>query len=118
MTADSSEIRKLSVDLRGASREARSKMRLVIQKTCADTKADAQALAPVDTGALRSSITYKTQEVGSRIVGEVGPTVDYGVYVEMGTSRMGPQPYMRPAFDRRAPLLEQAAAQLKIGEIE
>jgi hypothetical protein len=50
-------------------------------------------------------------------VGEVGPTVDYGMFVEAGTSRMGPQPYMRPAFDRRAPILEQILEQLKPGDI-
>lgn len=83
-------------------------VRVVTQKTCADTKADAQALSPVDTGFLRASIGYETKALATAVVGEVGPTAAYGEYVEDGTSRMSPQPYMGPAFDRRAPEFEAA----------
>jgi hypothetical protein len=34
---------------------------------------------------------------GSDAVYVVGPTAEYGVYVERGTSRMEPQPYIEPA---------------------
>jgi HK97 gp10 family phage protein len=117
VSSGSSEIRRLVADLKGAEAASRVMIRRAIQKTCADTKADAQSLAPVDTGALKSSITYETRAQRNSIVGEVGPTVDYGMFVEAGTSRMGPQPYMRPAFDRRAPILEQILEQLKPGDI-
>jgi len=75
----------------------------------------AQIYCPVDTGALRDSITTEVKESGSTVVGNVGPHVDYADYVEYGTGRLGdpaapyahvetwpgmkPQPYMRPALD-------------------
>jgi len=48
--------------------------------------------APVLTGALRNSITTIPTGV---IVG-----VDYGAYVEYGTSDTAPQPFVGPAVDR------------------
>lgn len=53
-----------------------------------------RTLAPVDTGALRASI----QPTGDGV--EVG--VDYGVYVEYGTSDTAPQPFANPAINRLA----------------
>lgn len=117
MTADNREVKKLSADLRALGPKAAKNVRVAIQKTCADTKSDAQLLVPVDTGALRSSITYETRFTRFGATGEVGPTQDYGGYVELGTSHMGPQPYMRPAFDRRAPILEQILAAMHTGEL-
>ena len=34
---------------------------------------------------------------GSDAVYVVGPTVKYGIHVELGTSKMKPQPYLEPA---------------------
>jgi len=34
---------------------------------------------------------------GSDAVYVVGPTVSYGIHVELGTSKMEPQPYLEPA---------------------
>ncbi len=75
----------------------------------------AQLHCPVDTGALRDSITAESQETGSTIVGNVGPHMPYADYVEYGTGQKGDpaapyphvaswpgmvaQPYMRPALD-------------------
>lgn len=74
----------------------------------------AQGYCPVETGALRDSITTEVYETGSTVVGKVGPHVSYADYVEYGTGRKGdsaapyghtdkagmsPQPYMRPALD-------------------
>lgn len=108
MPADASQIRALSRDLRALGPAMKHRARVAIRKVCADTKRDAQALAPVDTGALRNSISYETRETADGAVGEVGPTVEYGLYVELGTSRMAGQPFMGPAFDRNAPALERA----------
>lgn len=48
---------------------------------------------PVDTGALRDSIAYKTDE-SSVYVGSTLTSEDYPLYVEKGTSRMPAQPYI------------------------
>jgi len=78
----------------------------------------AKIKCPVDTGALRSSIMVRTYESYGGLVeaigrsgvrrGElpapvdgatayVGPTMEYGIYVELGTSRRRAQPYLVPA---------------------
>lgn len=58
----------------------------------------ASDLCPVDTGRLRASITTQVtvDQVGP--VARIGSNVEYAIYVEMGTSRMEAQPYLRPAL--------------------
>lgn len=55
----------------------------------------AQMRCPVDTGNLRGSITHEVSE-GEKAV-YVGTNVEYAPYVELGTSKMDAQPYLRPA---------------------
>ena len=94
------DLLKLSADLGKASYEATRKAQLVVAKTAHDIEADAKSLAPVDTGALRNSISTTIGNGG--LSAEIGPTVDYAPYLEYGTRRMPPQPYMGPAAERRA----------------
>jgi len=54
-----------------------------------------RSLAPVWTGALRDSIYARA----SGFEMEFGNAVEYGAYVELGTSRMSPRPHIRPALD-------------------
>lgn len=53
----------------------------------------------VDTGRLRSSITYAVGNDSEGIYADVGTNVDYGLYLELGTSRMPPYPYLAPALE-------------------
>lgn len=55
----------------------------------------AKRLCPVDTGRLRNSITHVTS-YGAKAV-YIGTNVEYAAYVELGTRRQKPQPYLRPA---------------------
>lgn len=55
----------------------------------------AMVLCPVDTGRLRNSITH-TIDSGEKAA-YIGTNVEYAPYVEMGTSRMKEQPFLRPA---------------------
>lgn len=50
---------------------------------------------PVDTGRLRNSITNAV-ETGEQSV-YIGTNVEYAAFVELGTSRMKPRPYLKPA---------------------
>jgi len=50
----------------------------------------------VDTGTLRRSITY---EMDGEDAAEVGTNVEYASYVEFGTSKMKPIPFLTPAFE-------------------
>lgn len=53
----------------------------------------AKRLCPVDTGRLRNSITH-VQDGDSAYI---GTNVEYGPYVELGTSKRDAQPFLAPA---------------------
>lgn len=53
----------------------------------------AKKICPVDTGRLRNSISH-TQDGDSAYI---GTNVEYAPYVELGTSKMGARPYLKPA---------------------
>lgn len=55
----------------------------------------AKAECPVDTGRLRNSITNVVDTVGKAVY--IGTNVEYGPYVELGTSRRKPHPFLKPA---------------------
>jgi HK97 gp10 family phage protein len=102
-----------------------------VRAVCETVKDRAQALCPVDTGALRESITVEVDASGRTVVGTVGPHVDYAAYVEFGTGERGAasagagagpygdhpgqaaQPFLRPAFDETKPeVLEMFRSQI------
>jgi len=58
----------------------------------------AKVLCPVDTGRLRASIGISKHPTAAGMVVHVGTTVEYGGYVERGTSRMRARPYLAPAL--------------------
>lgn len=73
----------------------------------------AREKAPVDTGALRDSITTDVQVRGPTSVSvEVGPSVDYADDVEFGSLRQQAQPYLRPAIDETEDAAVEAAAEV------
>ena len=55
----------------------------------------AQMKCPVDTGNLRGSITHEV-DIGEKAV-YIGTNVEYAPYVELGTSKMDAQPFLKPA---------------------
>lgn len=106
-------IRKLSADLRTEAGRVGGRAAQVIRKTAKDIERDAKIMAPVDTGNLRNSISTETAGDGRHgtMTATVGPTAHYGIYLELGTSRMGAQPYLFPAADRHEPGFLAAMAQ-------
>ncbi|MGN7250053.1 HK97-gp10 family putative phage morphogenesis protein [Arthrobacter sp. SAFR-014] len=111
----SDDLRRLSADLARAARTTGQRAQIVVRKTAKDIEATAKNLVPVDTGNLKGSIgTSDLRTVGrsGSLSAEIGPTANYGVFVEQGTSRMAPQPFMGPAADRHTGAFEQAMAQL------
>jgi HK97 gp10 family phage protein len=62
-----------------------------------EVESGAKQRAPVRTGALRNSIATEMQ--GDDAV-RIGPGVEYGVFLELGTSRgLTARPYLFPAVD-------------------
>ena len=55
----------------------------------------AKLMCPVDTGRLRNSITNQIDLQANAVY--IGTNVEYGPYVELGTSRRHPHPYLKPA---------------------
>ena len=66
-----------------------------ITNACNKTENMAKNVVPVDTGRLRDSITTDLSNLKNN-EGEVGTTVPYALYVELGTVKMGAQPYLFP----------------------
>lgn len=56
----------------------------------------AKGACPVDTGRLRNSITHQQFSEDTEVIGS---NVDYAPYVELGTSKMGARPFLRPAAE-------------------
>lgn len=113
MSSDgSTEMGRLAAGLAAAGPMAGARAGQAMEKALAGIQAGAQNRAPVDTGALRNSISREYTRGGHVLRGEVGPTVAYARYVEQGTSRMRAQPYLRPATDAVLPGYEAALGQI------
>lgn len=105
---DFSEVYKLTTAFTKAAAAAPQRAAIVVAKSALDLEAQSKARAPVDTGALRGSISTEITSLHA----EVGPTVNYAQYLEWGTSRMPPQPFMGPALDQVEPAFIAAMQQI------
>ena len=114
ITFDGSELNRLAADMRNKTGAVGGMAAAAVKKTAFAIEGTAKSIVPVDTGNLRNSITTTITGDGrfSGISAEIGPTVEYGVYVETGTSTQAPASYMGPAFDRHAHQLETALLKL------
>lgn len=112
-------IEKLVSGLNRSPAVVAAESRAAMTAGCLMIEASARSLAPKRTGRLAGSISHRISGSGGSLVGEIGPSVQYGIYVEYGTrphwmppgilpfpamraiARRGtrPHPYMRPAFE-------------------
>jgi len=100
--------------LRYLSPKLREQSKSDLHKFVEDVRDLAKQFCPVDTGSLKMSIRIEIyaspagvwHKLGVRAGGYItnpktGRKVDYAVYVEYGTSKMSPQPFMRPAWQAK-----------------
>jgi HK97 gp10 family phage protein len=86
-------------------KEIKSKLERNMQKAVLIVERDAKINASgrpgpkVDTGRLRASITTEVEKTNNDIVGRVGTNVVYSKFLEHGTSRMPPYPFLFPALE-------------------
>jgi HK97 gp10 family phage protein len=66
----------------------------LIARLCVKVESAAKARCPVDTGRLRSSITWRIESEHDGVVGIVGTNVEYAIYVHQGTRRMAGRPFL------------------------
>ena len=105
------EVARYAAELRTLADSLEQRADAAVRKTGLDVEADAKIFAPVDTGNLRNSVTTRFSPLRAEVVA----TADYAVFVELGTTRMAEQPFMRPAAARRAPGFIKAIEQLADG---
>lgn len=86
---------KFMASLRAAAQATPAEMHGAMAEATLVLEAEARSLAPRDVGRLQGSITSRIHGSGTSLVGEVGPSARYGLYVETGT---------RPHWPPRAPL--------------
>lgn len=68
----------------------------VLKSFAFQVEGEAKTRAPVDTGALKNSINTKKM---SDNLYRVQDGVEYGLFQELGTSRMAAHPFMKPAVE-------------------
>lgn len=101
---DTSSVHRLAADLEAAPARQAPRLAGAVRQAARGVERDAQAFAPVRTGALKESI--RAVAVGDHA--EIVADVRYSAYVEEGTSDTAPQPFMRPAFERNLSRFERA----------
>lgn len=108
-------VEQLTVMLGAAAARQVQRIGQVLTVGAIETQNLARTRAPVDTGALRASISVDAPRYTTTGVSiDVGPEVSYAPFVEFGTSRAAAQPFMIPAADQVTPRLEQALADLDV----
>lgn len=85
----------LDTAVRAKIERIKTQVSAAVQGAGIDCQAGAKQDCPVDTGRLRSSIQYVPT---GRYSCQVGTNVFYGKFVELGTRKMGPRPFLFPAY--------------------
>lgn len=75
-------------------------LKRVLTKIGMKAEANVKPKVPVDTGNLRNSIKYEVKENEKSVyVGSTQKDPPYSIFIELGTSKMRAQPYLKPGVD-------------------
>ena len=104
---------KTTVKLDPRWREVEDKVEAVLKIAAFAVERKGKEKSPVDTGANRDSIfVAEVDDIGGAPAYRIGPTTEYGPFLEFGTSKMPARPYMIPALEAESPRLREAIAQI------
>lgn len=87
------------------------KMNSVVKKSAFVIQADSAADAPVDTGNLKNSLSAEEEKL---LIWSVTDGTDYGIFPELGTSKIPAQHFLGGAAEREAePFFDNVLEALK-----
>lgn len=93
--------------LRDFPMESRPLIKELMDEAARTGKVLSQKLVPVDTGDLKNSIKFHaTTNHGWTFLLQAEAGMYYASFVEGGTSRMGPRPFLQPGVDLAADQIE------------
>ncbi len=101
---DMSEVTALAAELAAAPVKAKRASSESLTKIAAKFRDDARTAAPVSSGALRDSIKVR----GGADYRIITATARHAFFVEFGTSKMQPQPFMWPQVPTASRAIEDA----------
>ena len=90
------------IDLKGLekiTKELEPRAQKILDEAAFEVETNAKQNAPVLTGALRNSIHVNKTSNQNKFSRVISDGVEYGIYQELGTSRMAAQPFMIPAVE-------------------
>lgn len=101
MPVDASRIFQYAADMQKAPGRVGKEAADTVRKSGTQLQRAAQAAAPTRTGALRGSIRVENNGSGNSgsISARVFTDLRYAFFVEHGTSKMPPQPFLSPSVD-------------------
>ena len=105
---DMSEVADIAAELGAAGGKVEKAAGTVVQRTASGLEADARSSAPVRTGALRDSIHAS----GSGTEWSVEASAPHALFVEFGTYKDAPQPFLFPHADRAEAELEEGLTEI------
>lgn len=104
--AETAQIRQLALQLAAVGPVAEAAARAIIRTGANASYSGSRDIVPVLTGHLRSTIYMREDRDG--LGWETGADADYASYIENGTSRMAPQPFILPPFEQAVQITEFA----------
>jgi HK97 gp10 family phage protein len=110
---DDSELQDLLADIQDAMQHLGSDLLDQMRKAAYVVEAEAKIKSSgrpgpeVDTGRHRASISSEAKLLGNSVQGIVGAGAFYSPYLEYGTSKMPPYPYLRPAVEAKMDEIER-----------
>lgn len=115
---DLSQVRALARDIRRNGEQTAGIATRIVEsgghRTVAAIQANIQRLDLIDTGAMLNGTSVDVN--GLRF--EAGPTVDYAIYQELGTSEIAANNFTATGFDTVLPGIEHAVAELGAGIVD